>query len=215
MVAGSLDSLAPPGYVSETITVVPVEPVAIEVTKQTTTITYSGCEGACAVPKPACLSGCKKPCCAKPACPKPKCVPNCKKPCCVKPAPACAKPKCVPDCKKSCCAKPAPACEKPKCMPDCKKSCCVKPACAKPACPKDCAKPCCKSTESNWTLYVVAYLVWFIIAIVIFYLIFASSKPAFLMDGKELNVGKTIGVSFLCALVSLIILQLILWVVGW
>jgi len=81
-------------------------------------------------------------------------------------------------------------------------------------------------------MYVAAYVVWFILATIIFYVIFVITKPSFLMDKKDhhhgtkghhddnhddgqFNVGKAIGLSLLIALFTLVILQLILWAVGW
>lgn len=232
MVFESLDSLAPRGYVDNSAAAVAPNTAARSANVQVTTATatygassapaqekYTGCNGACTIQRnaPACLAGCQKPCCKKEkhACPK--------------------------DCAKPCCKKEKPACPKNCCKPCCKKE--------KPACPKDCAKPCCKPTGSSWGMYAAAYIVWFIIATIIFYVILAAFQPSWLMDkkehhgghngghnndakgdhggnghgqgedgghhGEEFNVGKAIGVSLLFALFSLIILQLILWAVGW
>ena len=91
MVLESLDSLAPPGFVDG----------STSATKSyghnhssTTATTYTGCAGACTINKPACLAGCPKPCCKKvePVCPKPAC-PKVEKPACPK---NCCKPCCKP-----------------------------------------------------------------------------------------------------------------------
>lgn len=99
---------------------------------------------------------------------------------------------------------------KPACPP---KNCEPKPACppknceTKPACPKD---PCAKGGIAGWAWLGMAIL-WFVIFTVLFWLIYYSLKPAFVLqnDSSQVDTGKVL----LAAVISSLILIVIVWLI--
>jgi hypothetical protein len=109
--------------------------------------------------------------------------------------------------------------------------------CAQPTvlCPKtktaNCQQSCCKTATTSRKGFIAAYVIWFIIAFIIFYLIFSCFKPRWLChkcehddhhhegdhDGEDpkIDYGAVIALSLICALFSLIILQIFFWAAGW
>jgi hypothetical protein len=181
--------------------------------------------------KPACHSpcahkpACAKPCEQKPACPKPcEQKPACPKPCEQKPAcpkpceqkPACPKPcEQKPACPKPCEQKPAcprPCEQKPACPKPCPKPCDSKPVCplrgcdVKPACETGCKNECCVTNYNNGWTWFGWIILWFIIFTILFWLIYYSLRPSFVLDteSNEVDTGKVLLASVVSALILVV-----------
>src|SRR5436853_437542 len=140
--------------------------------------------------KPACLI--KKECCpAKPICPvEPK-------KCCPKLACPVEPKKCCPPVEvKKCCPPPKPVCPKP-----------IDPCCVQKAC-----DPC---DGYGWK-WLGALILWFIIFTVLFWLIFYSLKPPFVLqsDSNQVDTAKVLLAAVIAALILVIIIWLIKVAVG-
>lgn len=90
-----------------------------------------------------------------------------------------------------------------------KKDCVVKVPCKTPCktpCKKPCADPC--DTFSNWG-WLGALIMWFIIFTVLFWLIFYSLKPSFVLTNGAVDTGKVL----LSAVIAALILVVIVWLI--
>jgi hypothetical protein len=98
-----------------------------------------------------------------------------------------------------------------------KEECPPKDGCGKPKCPpKDpCKKPCdpcAKGTEMGYGWgWLGALILWFIIFTVLFWLIYYSLKPSFVLqtDSNQVDTGKVL----LAAVISALILVIIIWLI--
>jgi len=116
----------------------------------------------------------------------------------VRAAPTDCKTECKTECKVQC-AKPDP-CADPCAKPD---------PCADPCAKADpCADPCAKKSDWGW---LGALILWFIIFTVLFWLIFFSLKPAFVLqnDSNQVDTAKVL----LAAVIAALILVIIVWLV--
>lgn len=117
------------------------------------------------------------------------------------------KPKCPDECPR----KPEcfEECPKPECNPCTKpRDPCVKAECPKPCDP--CAKPCDPYASYGWG-WLGALILWFIIFTVLFWLIFYSLKPSFVLqaDSNQVDTSKVL----LASLISALILVIIIWLI--
>lgn len=129
------------------------------------------------------------------------------KPQCSPKNPSCGirKPDCSP--KKVACPEPCPP-KKVECLP--KKEECPpkKPACPEP-CPKQECDPC-KSSGYTWS-WLGALVLWFVIFTLLFWLIYYSLQPSFVLqsDSNQVDTAKVL----LAAVISALILVLIVWLI--
>lgn len=108
-----------------------------------------------------------------------------------------------------CCLTP----KKEECCPPKKEECC--PPKKEECCPLP-VDPCCPSATTNswygygWNL-LGALILWFIIFTVLFWLIYFSLKPSFVMDddSNEVDTGKVL----LASVISSIILVILVWII--
>lgn len=114
------------------------------------------------------------------------------------------KPECPP--KKEECPK------KPECPPK-KEECPKKPECPpkKEECPKKECDPCAKSNNGYGWGWLGALILWFIIFTVLFWLIYYSLKPSFVLqnDSNQVDTAKVL----LAAVISALILVIIIWLI--
>lgn len=115
-------------------------------------------------------------------------------------------PSCPP--KKPECPPKVPECpKKPQCPPKVEE--CPKKVVE---CPKPCPKPCdpCASTGYGWG-WLGALILWFIIFTVLFWLIFYSLKPSFVLqsDSNQVDTAKVL----LAAVIAALILVIIIWLI--
>jgi hypothetical protein len=88
---------------------------------------------------------------------------------------------------------------------------CPKKECDK-ECDKGCVKPCCNKVITGYTWsWVGALILWFIIFTVLFWLIFYSLKPSFVLqnDSNQIDTSKVL----LSALIAALILVIIIWLI--
>lgn len=114
------------------------------------------------------------------------------------------------------------ACPKP-CPPPCPPNPCPPPPCGQmppPPCnePVVCQKPCDKPCEKDWgwLMWLAGVVIWYIILLVLFWLIFYSLKPSWvLVDGTSVvDTSKVLLAAAVAALLLLIIIGLIVWLVS-
>ena len=93
-----------------------------------------------------------------------------------------------------------------------KKDCVVKVPCPpKTPCKSPCKKPCadpCDSLGMGWG-WVGTLIMWFIIFTVLFWLIFYSLKPSFVLTNGVVDTGKVL----LSAVIAALILVVIVWLI--
>lgn len=112
----------------------------------------------------------------------------------------CPKPVAVP------CPKPCPTPVKVECPAPCPPP--VKVECPAP-CPKPCADPC-QKTASGWS-WLGALVLWFVVFLVLFWLIYFSVKPSFVMqtDSNQVDTAKVL----LAAVITSLIVVIIIWLI--
>ena len=104
---------------------------------------------------------------------------------------------------KECCEQPKPVecCEQPKPI-----ECCDKPK------PAECCepKPVCCSTDSGWE-WLGSFILWFIVFIVLFWLIFYSLKPPFVLqsDSNQVDTAKVLLAAVISAFILVVLVYLI------
>lgn len=90
----------------------------------------------------------------------------------------------------------------------CVKDPCVKDPCIKDPCIKD---PCAVKSEGHGWRWLGALILWFIVFTVLFWLIFYSLKPSFVLqnDSNQVDTGKVL----LASVIAAIILVIIIWLI--
>lgn len=107
--------------------------------------------------------------------------------------------------KKDPCAKEDPCAKKDPCAKE--DPCAKKDPCAKDPCAKD---PCAPKASYGWG-WLGALILWFIIFTVLFWLIYYSLKPTFVLqnDSNQVDTAKVL----LAAVISALILVIIIWLI--
>lgn len=114
------------------------------------------------------------------------------------------------------CAKPCGnTCERPDpCAKDpCPKDPCAKDPCAKDSCPKDsCPNPCARGYDLSYGWgWLGGLILWFIIFTILFWLIYYSLKPDFVMqdNSPQVDTSKVL----LAAVITSLILVAVIWLI--